>query len=239
MYSPEDMIVDKQNKTSKEKIIDFYHEVNGLMGINIIWFLLCLPIVTIPPAMVGMFYAAYKNKKGEFVDRSTFFEGFKKYAGFSYIHAAANLMFGYLFLNGFLIYTNMEWKYGNVFASLLGLFSLLWLLLQIFSLPIVFEMKTTNYFYALQNSLLLLFLKPGRAITTLLLNLVVLALSIVTFFPLIFLTGAIISMITISTMDDALKKLNKTVEKNRKRMGLDEEKTEEEDNNNEKVGSED
>ena len=213
--------VDKNNKSFREKFVDFYHEINGLIPINFWWFLMCIPIVTIPPATAGLFYAAYKNKNGEAVTRQTFFEGFKKYALFSYIRAGINIILAYVFTLGLSVYTQMEWKYSTVFAGLLALFALVWAMLQVYSLPIVFEMKTKNYFFALQNSFLLLFLKPGRTLSTLLFNIVMMVISIVTFLPLLVFTGAAIAMNTLITMEDSLAKLNKTVEDNRERMGLD------------------
>ncbi len=212
---------DKENKSFKENFIDFYHEINGIMPVNFWWFLMCIPIVTIPPATAGMFYAAYQNKQGNVVNRATFFEGFKKYAGYAYLRAIINLVLAYIFMIGLSVYTQMDWKYSKVFAGLLGLFALVWLLLQVYSLPVVFEMKTKNYFYALQNSFLLFFLKPGRTLMTLVFNIIIIILSVLTVIPFFVFTGAGISMTSILTMDDALEKLNKTVAANRERMGLD------------------
>jgi hypothetical protein len=212
---------DKENKSFKESFVDFYHEINGIMPVNFWWFLLCIPIVTIPPATAGMFYAAYQNKKGNVVNKATFFEGFKKYAGFAYLRTIINLILAYVFMVGFSVYTQMDWRYSKVFAGLLGLFALVWILMQVYSLPVVFEMKTKNYFYALQNSFLLFFLKPGRTLMTVIVNLIIFALSVLTVIPLFVFTGAGISMMSILTMEDALEKLNKTVAANRERMGLD------------------
>ena len=193
---------------------------------------MCIPVVTIPPATVGLFYAAYKNKQGEAVTRQTFFEGFKKFALFSYIRAILNIVMTYIFLVGLNVYTQMDWQYSNIFAGLLGLFALIWAMLQVYSLPIVFEMKTKNYFFALQNSLLLLFLKPVRTFTTMLFNIVIMVVSIITFIPLFMFTGAGIAMNTLITMEEALAKLNDTVAENRKRMGLDPDDGEEDDDEN-------
>ena len=212
---------DKENKSFKENFINFYHEINGIMPVNFWWFLMCIPIVTIPPATAGMFYAAYQNKQGNVVNRATFFEGFKKYAGYAYLRAIINLVLAYIFMIGLSVYTQMDWKYSKVFAGLLGLFALVWLLLQVYSLPVVFEMKTKNYFYALQNSFLLFFLKPGRTLMTLVFNIIIIILSALTVIPFFVFTGAGIAMTSILTMDDALEKLNKTVAANRERMGLD------------------
>ena len=60
------------------------YDFGDLMVSNVLWVLLMVPIVTIPPAFAGLYYATSQLAHNESVTRQIFFKGFKKYFLASY-----------------------------------------------------------------------------------------------------------------------------------------------------------
>lgn len=71
-----------------------------LLTVNVLWVLLTIPIVTIPPAFAGLYYATNQLANDKKVTRHTFFDGFKKYFSKSYLWFLVNtVVIGLLIFN--------------------------------------------------------------------------------------------------------------------------------------------
>lgn len=131
-----------------------------LLVINVLCVLTMLPIVTIPPAIAGMYYATSKLANQKVANRAVFFEGFKKYLKTSYIWFFSNVVVIALLLFNIQI----SFQLGEpILLNLIASFWLLlvvWLLLQIYSLPFLIRQEQPKLLQALRNSALL-WLKHG------------------------------------------------------------------------------
>jgi hypothetical protein len=134
------------------------YDFGDLMVSNILWLLLCLPIITIPPAFAGLYYATSQLAQTELSTRQTFFEGFKKYLFPSYFWFFSNvIVVGLLLFNiDFSIkFPQVVWLQllRGVYWVLLGS----WMLLQIYTFPLIIQQDKPRLFLALRNSIILWF----------------------------------------------------------------------------------
>lgn len=141
---------------------DFYEEMFTLVGANLLWVVLAIPVVTIPPATVGMLYLTNQVAHHKTIEFRMFFEGFKTYLWKSYLHALLNL--GVLLL----LATNI-WFYGAQFPDqqwaviVRGIFvglAVIWALIQIYVWPMLFEQEQPKLLLAIRNAAFLTFASP-------------------------------------------------------------------------------
>jgi len=166
------------------------YDFGDLMFSNVLWVLLILPVITIPPALAGLYYATLQlvhNKSGT---RQKFFEGFKKYFRPSY---------GWFFLNiivvGFLFFNiNLSIRFPEVWwlQLLRGFYWIIlgiWMLLQFYTFPLLIQQEKPRLGLALRNSAVL-WLK--HSVFSLLLSVVIIVLIVVSIFlfPLWFVLSA-------------------------------------------------
>jgi uncharacterized membrane protein YesL len=169
---------------------------------NILWFLLTLPILTAPGAMAGLLYAINKLAKNESVNAHTFFEGFRK---FFWVSWRLTLLNAAIFLTAYLnfaFYQDMQesinkWAFGIV----LGLV-FIWVVLQMYILPLLIEQDSNQLLASVRNSILLLLRHPGPTYLTAIILFLFTLLSIWLFgVPLlIFLAGVCAYLITTTLM---------------------------------------
>lgn len=70
--------MERQNKL-KDSLLTFFHNLFDLMVVNMLWLLCCLPVITIGPAVCGMYTVTLKLAREEAVNPvKDFFLGFKR-----------------------------------------------------------------------------------------------------------------------------------------------------------------
>jgi uncharacterized membrane protein YesL len=157
---------------------------------NVLWLLLSLPIITIPPAFAGLYYSTSKLAHKESSSRQTFFDGFRKYFRACYSWFFSNvLVVGLLLLNINLTirFPQVLWLQllRGVYWVLLGV----WMLLQFYTFPLLIQQEKPRLGLALRNSAIL-WLK--HSIFSLLLSIVIIVFIVVSIFlfPLWFVISA-------------------------------------------------
>ena len=166
------------------------YDFGDLMFSDVLWVLLILPVITIPPALAGLYYATLQlvhNKSGT---RQKFFEGFKKYFRPSYGWFFLNIIVvGLLFFN-----INLSIRFPEVWwlQLLRGFYWIIlgiWMLLQFYTFPLLIQQEKPRLGLALRNSAVL-WLK--HSVFSLLLSVVIIVLIVVSIFlfPLWFVLSA-------------------------------------------------
>jgi hypothetical protein len=134
------------------------YDFGDLMVINIYWVLLMLPIITIPPAFAGLYYSTSQLVQNESVTRQTFIEGFKKYFRASYVWFFSNvLVVGLLLFN---IDISISVPELSWLQNLMGVYWVLlasWMLLQLYTFPLLIQQDKPRIVLALRNSAILWF----------------------------------------------------------------------------------
>lgn len=161
-----------------------------LLVSNIFFVLMLLPIVTIPPAFGGLNYAASQLVINKRVNRQTFFEGFKKYFQTSYVWFFTNvIVVGILLFNIDLSIQSHQVLWLQYLTRIYWILLGVWMLLQIYTFPLMIQQEKPRFILALRNSAILWF---KHSIFSLLLSVIISILVIISIylFPLWFVISA-------------------------------------------------
>ncbi len=166
--------------------------------VNIVWFILCLPVVTIPLAFTGLYYTMHEMANGESVDWKTFFEGIRRYfwAGLRW--------FGFVFLVAFvlafyfLFFSSSGGSLTEDFKQILsgvpaGLV-IVWAIINAFTFPLMLEQEKPAYLNALRNSMVFYLKWPGYTLAFILFNAAVIALCIWLQVPILIVAGSLTAL---------------------------------------------
>ncbi len=139
-------------KSFKDAMIDVWDALIPLAGLNLIWFLLTILIVTAFPAAGGLYYATNRIAHGESANISTFFEGFKQYFWTSWKWGLLNLLVYFLLFTNFWFYGQFEGWGFLILQSLFFSLTLIYSCLMIYIFPLLLEQEDPSLKTALRNS---------------------------------------------------------------------------------------
>jgi len=202
-------VKDRKSRTLKERLMDFYYDAIPYFTLNLAWFVMSLPVVTLFPALGGLYYAVMELGQEGRADWGTVWEGFKKYWWLS-------LRWGFLVLFGDIILAANIWFYLNLEQNW-ALFALmativifiLWIAVNQFSFPILFLQDEKKIFLAIRNGYVVVMRQPLAALKVMLLSLLISVVSVL-FPPLwIFISMALIINIRTKTALDAVRKIKR------------------------------
>jgi len=160
---------------------------------NLLWLALSLPVVTLPFALGGLFYVAREIGERRAVGWRTFFEGGRHYAGPLYRWAALNLIVVVVLIANISFYGRLDQVYSDVLQSLFVSIGCVWLLLQLFVVPVIFRLKPPGLRVALQDGFFLMMRHPGVSLIVALIVITLVSLSILLLILPILATGALIA----------------------------------------------
>ncbi len=197
----------RQPRTLKERFMDFYYDAIPYFTLNLAWFVMSLPMVTIFPALGGLYAAVLElNQEGR-ADWSSVWEGFKKYGWLS-------LRWGLLALLGDVILAVNIWFYLNInenwaFIALMVaiIFSIFWIAIHQFSFPLLLMQDEKKIFLAIRNSYVVVMRQPLAALKVMLLSLVISVVSILLPPLWIFVSMALIIQLRTRTVLKAVKRI--------------------------------
>lgn len=69
---------DHKPKQLKERLLDIYYGTLPLFNLNIVWFILSLPLLTFLPALGGLYHAIQQYHRKEPANWPVFWDGFKE-----------------------------------------------------------------------------------------------------------------------------------------------------------------
>jgi len=144
----------------REQFTDLYIKSIDLISANVVWFLLCLPLVTMFPATGGLYYAMNHFAHGRMGNGRVVWEGFRQYFWLSWKWGLTNLaVFGILWAN-IAFYRQYEAGWAAWARSFMILVFILWGFLQLYTFPLLLEQKEQRFRTALRNSLVLFIRRP-------------------------------------------------------------------------------
>lgn len=152
--------------TFQDILLGAYYDLISLILVNIIWFLLTLPVVTAIPALGGLYYATNRLAHQTPADWRTFLEGFRAHFWLSWRWGLMNVA-GFGILGSSLwFYSQVEagWA-GWVHALMIGLL-LWWFMIQVLTYPFLLEQTDRRLPVALRNSLVMLVRRPLFTVLT-------------------------------------------------------------------------
>lgn len=157
---------------------DYYEEMFTLVGANLLWVVLAIPVVTIPPATAGMLYLTNQVAHHKSIEFRMFFEGFKKYFWKSYLLALLNLLAASIFYANLAFYGQMDGQWAVIVRGVFVGLAVMWVLIQIYVFPMLLEQQEAKLLLALRNAAFLTFASPIMTLVLAVLMILVAGLSI-------------------------------------------------------------
>jgi uncharacterized membrane protein YesL len=194
-----------ERRSFKDAFWDYYYDLGPLVTINILWFLLTLPVLTAFPAAAGLFYAANKVAHRRAANWRTFFEGFRQYFWKSYVWGLLILAVYFILFNAVFFYSEFKNYLGIFLTSLSITMIVIWTIAQLFTFPLLFEQEDQRIRIALRNSMVILIRRPIQTII-LLVGVGAITFASIYFYPLwFFLTAGVIAYTTNRTVIKAIE----------------------------------
>ena len=142
-------------------LVNAYDTGWELVLINLMWFVLSVPIITLPATMAGLAYYMHELSHGESVSWKDFFVGIRKFFWPSMRFLLANLFIFFVLLFYHIYFTALHNNFTPLVIGLIYGIALIWLLLAPFIFPLMIEQKKPGLRSALRNSLVMYVKWPG------------------------------------------------------------------------------
>lgn len=176
-------------------LVAAYDSALELIVVNGLWLALTLPVITAPGAAAGLYYYTYQLTRGERVTWQTFFEGFRLYGWPTSRWFLLNAVIVIAAASSYSLYGRIETAWAEWLQAFLPILLLLWLLLQVYVLPLLFALERPSVRAALRLSLLVYLRQPGCSLALLVLMVALGALSSVLILPWLILTMSLYAML--------------------------------------------
>ena len=207
IYPEEEFKGNRKPKSFRDWFLDLYYKATPLFHVNIAWFLLCLPVLTILPSMAGLYYAVLNHNKENNTNWSIFWEGVKK-------HWLSSLQWGAILILGDLLLALNIWISLNTdeawspYTLTVGiLVAIIWFAINQFSFPLLLIQEEKKILLAFRNAYVVAVRRPWDTLKVMVLNILITAVSILIPPLWIFISMALITNIQTRTTLKAVEKI--------------------------------
>lgn len=214
---------DKGRKNLKNRFIDFYYNTIPYFTVNQAWFFMSLPVLTILPALGGLYYAVLSIEQGKGGDWETVWEGFKKHWWLSLQWGALVLAVDILLAVNIWFYLNQGKDWAVVALVITASLAIIWIATNQFSFPLLLLQEEKKIFLAIRNGFVVAIRQPLSTLKVILLTLLIAAVSIVLPPLWVFISMALIVCIRTRTVLKAIQKINQKDTKRLHQEGKNEE----------------
>ena len=174
---------------------DGWHELIGLVVINLIWLAMSVTVILLPPATAGLYAVTNSVAHGTGQQIEEFLRAARRYAWLSWRWALLNIAAGGLLYMDLVFYRGTAGGLPFIIRWLLMLFAVIWLGVQFYVWPFLIEQEDKRLRLALRNALFLALAAPVYTLTMLVIVVVVLSLSAVTVLPLFLCAASLVSLL--------------------------------------------
>jgi len=210
MYRKEMTGIEPEKVTFRETLINLYYDLVPLVSLNIIWFLLTLPIVTAFPAAAGLYYATNQLAHQKGAGWKTFFDGFRIHFWLSWRWGLLNVIIILVAVSNIKFYGQLEAEWSVWLRGVIIGLSILWGIIQLYTFPFLLEQEKQRLSTALRNSMVLLATRPAPVLSVAFLSLMLAVLSTVIALPAwFFFTASLSVYLANKVVIDSVKKLQK------------------------------
>ena len=210
MYRKEMTGIEPEKVTFRETLINLYYDLVPLVSLNIIWFLLTLPIVTAFPAAAGLYYATNQLAHQKGAGWKTFFDGFRIHFWLSWRWGLLNVIIILVAVSNIQFYGQLEAEWSVWLRGVIIGLSILWGIIQLYTFPFLLEQEKQRLSTALRNSMVLLATRPAPVLSVAFLSLMLAVLSTVIVLPAwFFFTASLSVYLANKVVIDSVKKLQK------------------------------
>lgn len=146
---------------------EWYDSMLGLVTLNLLWLGLGLTLVLLPPATAGVYGVTNSLAHGKGQRLADFFATARHYAWLSIRWALLNGVVAAVFVFNFAFYGSTSTIAGMIIQVALGSAGIVWLGMQLYVWPFVFEQEDKRLRVALKNALYLTLAAPLYTLTLL------------------------------------------------------------------------
>ncbi len=207
IFSEADSEEIKKPRNLKDRFFNFYYSTIPFFNVNLAWFVMSLPVLTIFPALGGLYYAVMEQNQGNGAAWSTVWEGFKKHWWLSVKWGLlVTVVDAILALNIWFYYNQTQaWATFALTATIVVL--VVWVAINQFSFPLLLLQKEHKIGQAIRNGYVVVMRQPVQALKVLALNLLITVVSIALPPLWIFISMALIVQIQTSTVLKAIEQI--------------------------------
>ena len=210
MYRKEMTGIEPEKVTFRESLVNLYYDLVPLVSLNIIWFLLTLPIVTAFPAAAGLYYATNQLAHQKGAGWKTFFDGFRIHFWLSWRWGLLNVIIILVAVSNTKFYGQLEAEWSVWLRGVIIGLSILWGIITLYTFPFLLEQEKQRLSTALRNSMVLLATRPAPVLSVAFLSLMLAVLSTVIVLPAwFFFTASLSVYLANKVVIDSVKKLQK------------------------------
>ncbi len=157
---------------------DWWDDMFLMVGVNLMWGLLAIPIITLFPATMGAYYLTSAKAQGRRIEFDLFWQGFRQYFGKSWALGAINTVITVLLVVNILFYIQQpNWLF---YLTIIWLYLLiLWIGILIYVFPLALEQDNKSVRLIYRNAVLLAMGRPVFTLVIAILSVLLLAASIV------------------------------------------------------------
>jgi len=198
-------------RTFWEALKDLWDELFLLALMNIVTALLAIPVITLPPALAGLWNAANRVAQGKATGWSDYFEGFRRYFWKAWGLALLNILAVVVVITNLRFYTpgSAPFEIHPMLSLWMRAFwmavALLWLALQMYPLALLLEQEDQRLRVALRNTAVIFITNPGFTLVLAVLLLIVAVISTLLSPLWFFLTPALFAVICNKAVQHLLK----------------------------------
>lgn len=164
--------------------------------VNLLWLILTLLIVTAPPAIVALFYVGNRKAHGEVTEVSDFFFALRHYFWPAWRWGLVNViillfLWGDVGLTGYL----SQSPFARFAQGFYLIFLIIWLFLQLYALPLLFEQEQPSLRLAWRNAAVMLGQNVGFSLALAVALAAVLLVSTVFFLVIMAAGGILVALV--------------------------------------------
>lgn len=148
-----------------DTLLDAYDSALEVLKANLLWFLLSLPVVSIPAAAVGAYYSSYKMAQRTTVNIGTFFEGIRLYVWAGYRFFLLNLIVIVILAVNFSFYGRIQEQWATWVQGIIVGLLIIWLALNIYTFPLYLAQTEKKLRVALRNSMVFYLRQPAMCLS--------------------------------------------------------------------------
>lgn len=198
----------KKPRNLKERFFNFYYSTIPYFTVNLAWFVMSLPILSIFPALGGLYYAVMEQNQGTSVAWSTVWEGFKKHWWLSVKWGLLVTVVDALLVLNIWFYINLTQTWATFALTATIVLLIVWTAINQFSFPLLLLQKEQKIGQAIRNGYVVVMRQPVQALKDLALTLLISAVSIILPPLWIFISMALIVKIQTSTLLKAVERIH-------------------------------
>lgn len=146
-------------------VIDVRYAGIELVYFNLLWFVCSLPLITLPPATGALYVIVRQLSERRAVTWRDFLHAMRDQLTVSWRWGTVNLVAALLFVVNFWFYAQLPQPFGLLLTALLIGFLLVWLLIQLYTYPLLLRQESPSVRRAMRNALALCVRHPSFTLT--------------------------------------------------------------------------